>query len=99
MVSVGERCVRLSLIPSGDDSAKFKCLSFPQGTALDPLLDDSIVMAKRLRDVGQPVTLNVMDNLPHGFLCIFSTGNDPDLQAAHKLCLSYLQQGITGSSK
>uniref|UniRef100_A0A8C8EY62 Hormone-sensitive lipase n=1 Tax=Oncorhynchus tshawytscha TaxID=74940 RepID=A0A8C8EY62_ONCTS len=36
--------------------------------ALDPMLDDSVMFAKRLRNVDQPVTLCVVDDLPHGFL-------------------------------
>jgi len=35
---------------------------------LDPLLDDSIFMAKQLSKVGKPVKLKIYDNLPHGFL-------------------------------
>ncbi|KAG7276214.1 hypothetical protein CRUP_004805 [Coryphaenoides rupestris] len=38
--------------------------------ALDPMLDDSVMFAKRLRHAGQPVTLCVVDDLPHGFLTL-----------------------------
>ncbi|XP_057689581.1 hormone-sensitive lipase isoform X2 [Corythoichthys intestinalis] len=38
--------------------------------ALDPMLDDSVMFAKRLRAVGQPVTMCVVDDLPHGFLSL-----------------------------
>ncbi|XP_033979822.1 hormone-sensitive lipase isoform X1 [Trematomus bernacchii] len=38
--------------------------------ALDPMLDDSVMFAKRLRNIGQPVTLCVVDDLPHGFLSL-----------------------------
>ncbi|XP_076008655.1 hormone-sensitive lipase isoform X1 [Genypterus blacodes] len=38
--------------------------------ALDPMLDDSVMFAKRLRNVEQPVTLCVVDDLPHGFLSL-----------------------------
>uniref|UniRef100_A0A4W5QF17 Lipase E, hormone sensitive type n=1 Tax=Hucho hucho TaxID=62062 RepID=A0A4W5QF17_9TELE len=38
--------------------------------ALDPMLDDSVMFAKRLRNVDQPVTLCVVDDLPHGFLSL-----------------------------
>ncbi|KAM4601457.1 LOW QUALITY PROTEIN: hormone-sensitive lipase [Polymixia lowei] len=37
---------------------------------LDPMLDDSVMFAKRLRNVDQPVTLCVVDDLPHGFLSL-----------------------------
>ncbi|XP_054869721.1 hormone-sensitive lipase isoform X3 [Amphiprion ocellaris] len=38
--------------------------------ALDPMLDDSVMFAKRLRNIDQPVTLCVVDDLPHGFLSL-----------------------------
>ncbi|XP_051920988.1 hormone-sensitive lipase isoform X3 [Hippocampus zosterae] len=38
--------------------------------ALDPMLDDSVMFAKRLRAVGKPVTLCIVDDLPHGFLSL-----------------------------
>ncbi|RUS86042.1 hypothetical protein EGW08_006196, partial [Elysia chlorotica] len=38
------------------------------GCHLDPLLDDSVMMARRLRDLGVPVDLHLVDDLPHGFL-------------------------------
>lgn len=34
------------------------------------MLDDSVMFAKRLRDIDQPVTLCVVDDLPHGFLSL-----------------------------
>ncbi|GFR88337.1 hormone-sensitive lipase [Elysia marginata] len=38
------------------------------GCHLDPLLDDSVMFAKRLRDLHVPVDLHLVDDLPHGFL-------------------------------
>ncbi|KAG5270956.1 hypothetical protein AALO_G00174230 [Alosa alosa] len=38
--------------------------------ALDPMLDDSVMFAKRLRGADQPVTLCIVDDLPHGFLSL-----------------------------
>ena len=38
--------------------------------ALDPMLDDSVMFARRLRSLGQPVTLHVVEDLPHGFLSL-----------------------------
>ncbi|XP_028598089.2 hormone-sensitive lipase isoform X1 [Podarcis muralis] len=38
--------------------------------ALDPMLDDSVMFARRLRALGQPVTLRVVQDLPHGFLSL-----------------------------
>nr|XP_020027667.1 hormone-sensitive lipase isoform X1 [Castor canadensis] len=40
--------------------------------ALDPMLDDSVMFARRLRSLGQPVTLRVVEDLPHGFLSLAS---------------------------
>ncbi|PRP76922.1 hypothetical protein PROFUN_06200 [Planoprotostelium fungivorum] len=37
------------------------------GTA-DPLLDDSIYLAKKLVTVGKPVTLKIYEDFPHGFI-------------------------------
>lgn len=34
------------------------------------MLDDSVMFAKRLRNVDQPVTLCIVDDLPHGFLSL-----------------------------
>jgi len=49
----------------------FLLLSPPhQACALDPMLDDSVMFAKRLRNIDQPVTLCVVDDLPHGFLSL-----------------------------
>ena len=58
------------------------------------MLDDAVSMAHRLKVIGQPVTLNVLDNLPHGFLCMVSAGNNIDLTAAQKLCLEYLRKEL-----
>jgi hormone-sensitive lipase len=63
-------------------------------TSLDPLLDDSVAMAHRLQSLGQAVTLNVVDNIPHGFLCFKSTGSDQGLEAGQRLCTDYIRQGL-----
>lgn len=34
------------------------------------MLDDSVMFAKRLRNIDQPVTLCIVDDLPHGFLSL-----------------------------
>ena len=34
------------------------------------MLDDSVMFARRLRSLGQPVTLHVVEDLPHGFLSL-----------------------------
>lgn len=58
------------------------------------MLDDAVAMAHRLKSIGQPVTLNVLDNLPHGFLCMVSAGSNVDLSAAQRLCLEYLRKEL-----
>uniref|UniRef100_A0A915HQN9 Hormone-sensitive lipase n=1 Tax=Romanomermis culicivorax TaxID=13658 RepID=A0A915HQN9_ROMCU len=52
---------------------------------LCPLLDDSVTFARRLRRNDVPVTLDVLDSLPHGFLnfTIFSG----ECRSGAKLCL------------
>lgn len=42
----------------------------PQACALDPMLDDSVMFARRLRGLGKPVSLRVVEDLPHGFLSL-----------------------------
>ena len=39
-----------------------------QACHLDPMLDDSIMFAKKLDSLNKDVTLDVIDDLPHGFL-------------------------------
>lgn len=34
---------------------------------MDPLIDDAIYTAKRLKGLGKPVGLDVLSGLPHGF--------------------------------
>ena len=36
--------------------------------ALDPLLDDSFLLAQKLRNCGRPVKMKIYNHLPHGFL-------------------------------
>jgi len=69
-----------------------------QGAALDSLLDDSVSMAQRLKSAKQPVTLNVIDNLPHGFLSLVTTGNNTDYNNALKLCVDYMKGELGVSS-
>ncbi|XP_047454459.1 hormone-sensitive lipase isoform X2 [Mugil cephalus] len=53
--------------------------------ALDPMLDDSVMFAKRLRNVDQPVTLCVVDDLPHGFLSLSQLSKETR-EAANVCC-------------
>lgn len=45
-----------------------KTIHFFKCGEMDPLIDDAIYMAKRLKALGKPVGLDVLSGLPHGFL-------------------------------
>ncbi|XP_053409256.1 hormone-sensitive lipase-like [Mercenaria mercenaria] len=51
----------------------------------DPLLDDSVMFAKKLSKLGRSVSLKVFDNLPHGFLS-FSDASVEARQASNFCC-------------
>ncbi|XP_036023999.1 hormone-sensitive lipase isoform X4 [Onychomys torridus] len=57
--------------------------------ALDPMLDDSVMFARRLRDLGQPVTLNVVEDLPHGFLSLAALCRET--RQATELCVQRIR--------
>ena len=57
---------------------------------LDPLLDDSVMLAKRLRQLGNEVTLDIQDDLPHGFLNFVQLSKDA--QQGSDLCVSRIKQ-------
>ncbi|XP_026083084.1 hormone-sensitive lipase-like isoform X1 [Carassius auratus] len=60
---------------------------------LDPMLDDSVMFAKRLRNVGQPVTLCVVDDLPHGFLSLSQLSRET--REAANLCMERIRDVFT----
>ncbi|XP_051018565.1 hormone-sensitive lipase isoform X1 [Acomys russatus] len=61
--------------------------------ALDPMLDDSVMFARRLRDLGQPVTLNVVEDLPHGFLSLAALCRET--RQAAQLCVQRIRLVLT----
>jgi hormone-sensitive lipase len=65
-----------------------------QGAALDSVLDDAVSMAHRLKAVQQPVTLDVIVNLPHGFLALVTASNNSDMNLANKVCLDYMKEEL-----
>lgn len=65
-----------------------------QGAALDSLLDDSVSMAHRLKAAQQPVTLDVVENLPHGFLALVTAANSTDMNIATKICTDYMKEEL-----
>ncbi|XP_019721615.1 lipase, hormone-sensitive a isoform X2 [Hippocampus comes] len=58
--------------------------------ALDALLDDSVMFAKKLRDMGQPVSLTVVEDLPHGFLSLSQLSKETELAA--EVCLEKISE-------
>lgn len=57
--------------------------------ALDPMLDDSVMFARRLRGLDRPVTLRVVEDLPHGFLSLASLCRETRQAAA--LCVERIR--------
>ncbi|XP_033053291.1 hormone-sensitive lipase isoform X2 [Trachypithecus francoisi] len=61
--------------------------------ALDPMLDDSVMFARRLRNLGQPVTLRVVEDLPHGFLTLAALCRET--RQAAELCVERIRLILT----
>ncbi|KAM9722638.1 hormone-sensitive lipase isoform 2-T2 [Menidia menidia] len=61
--------------------------------ALDPMLDDSVMFAKRLRNIQQPVTLCVVDDLPHGFLSLSQLSRET--REAANICVERIRAVFT----
>ncbi|XP_071355910.1 lipase, hormone-sensitive a isoform X2 [Trachinotus anak] len=59
-------------------------------SALDALLDDSVMFAKKLRDMGQPVTLTVVEDLPHGFLSLSQLAKETEV--ATEICVARIRE-------
>lgn len=62
----------------------------PQASALDALLDDSVMFARKLRDIGQPVSLTVVEDLPHGFLSLSQLAKETEV--ASSVCVEQLRK-------
>uniref|UniRef100_A0A3Q1CYS5 Hormone-sensitive lipase n=1 Tax=Amphiprion ocellaris TaxID=80972 RepID=A0A3Q1CYS5_AMPOC len=58
-------------------------------SALDALLDDSVMFAKKLRDMNQPVSLTVMEDLPHGFLSLSQLAKETEV--ATEICVARIR--------
>lgn len=41
---------------------------FLQTVHMDPCLDDCVMFAKRLKELGKKVNMDILKGLPHGFL-------------------------------
>lgn len=57
------------------------------------MLDDSVMFAKRLRSVDQPVTLCVVDDLPHGFLSLSQLSRET--KEAANVCVERIRTVFT----
>uniref|UniRef100_A0A674BJS0 Lipase E, hormone sensitive type n=1 Tax=Salmo trutta TaxID=8032 RepID=A0A674BJS0_SALTR len=64
--------------------------------ALDPMLDDSVMFAKRLRNVDQPVTLCVVDDLPHGFLSLSQLSRET--REAANVCVNRIRDLVVNTA-
>lgn len=76
--------------------ARLPCASPPtvlQACALDPILDDSVMFARRLRSLCKPVTLRVVEDLPHGFLSLGSLCQET--RQAVALCVERIHEILT----
>lgn len=47
------------------------------------------MLAKKLRDMGQPVTLTVVEDLPHGFLSLSQLAKETEV--ASSVCVEQLR--------
>ncbi|KAM9838884.1 lipase, hormone-sensitive a isoform 1-T2 [Aulostomus maculatus] len=65
-------------------------------SALDALLDDSVMFAKKLRDMDQPVSLTIVEDLPHGFLSLSQLSKDTEVAA--EICLRKLREVFEGQA-
>lgn len=59
-------------------------------SALDALLDDSVMFAKKLRAMGQPVSLTVAEDLPHGFLSLSQISKETEVAA--EVCIARIRE-------
>ncbi|KAM6899600.1 lipase, hormone-sensitive a [Xenentodon cancila] len=59
-------------------------------SALDALLDDSVMFAKKLRAMGQQVSLTVVEDLPHGFLSLSQICKET--QSATDVCMERMRE-------
>lgn len=70
--------------------AYFLCLH------LDPVLDDMVMLAKKLRSLGCSVRIEVLDSLPHGFLNLLPRGKEA--QEGMQRCINMLRHALNMES-
>lgn len=60
---------------------------------MDPLLDDTIMFARKVRAAGGQVQrVDLLDSLPHGFLNFALVS--PDCLEGSKLCISRIREAL-----
>lgn len=60
------------------------------------------MFAKKLRDMGQPVTLTVMEDLPHGFLSLSQLAKETEVASSvcvEKLRTVFQQESLKSSAQ
>jgi len=68
-------------------------LNTTQACHLDPLLDDTIMFAKKVRDSGgRVISVDLLDSLPHGFLNFAPMS--ADCQNGANLCLERIKETL-----
>lgn len=70
------------------------CFLFSQACSLDPLLDDSVMFAKKLKRRNKHVQLDIIDGLPHGFLNFSPISTE--CKAASMRCVRHIMQVLYG---
>ena len=66
---------------------------------LDPLLDDSVMFVKRLRTMGHDATLQVIPDMPHGFLSLAYVGGGEGAMRASALVVGCIRELLLQSSE
>lgn len=64
---------------------------------LDPILDDSVEFARRLRSLGKDVELYILEDLPHGFLSFHLVSQEA--REGNELCVVCLKRTLSGKRK
>ena len=71
--------------------------NFLQACTLDPILDDSVEFARRLRSLGKDVELYILEDLPHGFLSFHLVSQEA--REGNELCVVCLKRTLSGKRK
>eukprot|EP01135_Chromosphaera_perkinsii_P009737 Nk52_evm2s1869 gene=Nk52_evmTU2s1869 len=80
----------MSPLLAPDECLKLLPPTYIVSAELDPLLDDSLDFARRLRRLGREVHFRTVRNVPHGFLS-FTEGGESAKNAV-RLCVAYLHR-------